>query len=328
MASFFLPSQVPGADSPRFSQFTIHSTPYKTINEQPIPLHVLLPKSPKITSGPRPILVHFHGGFLFSGDALYPDWAAKWALQYAEFHSAIHIRANYRLLPEATGLEILSDVRDLFSWIETKLAGYLKSIGSRYEPDLGKLMVYGESAGGYLSIQAGLMRPDLVNAVIAAYPMTDLDNPWYAEKGTHKAPFEMPQFPVAVLDSHLSAIMPGKIVTGEFPPARMEVAICTLQQGRLLEFLGKDEKMFPLKVIEKMNGDEKIPFLFVLQGKEDNAVLATEAEKFVGAWEGKFGKRGIVAIFEPGPHGFDTELEMDEPCLQEGLAGVTKSWIG
>jgi len=311
-----------------FLPFNIHTTPYKIINEQPIPLHVLLPKS--VSSGHLPVLLHFHGGFFFTGSALYPEWSAQWNLSYILQHNAIRISANYRLLPESTGVEILSDVRSVLSWVEHDLEPYLRSVGSPITPDLTKLAVYGESAGGYMAIQAALQRPDLIKAVIGAYPVTYLDSPWYTAASTTKSPFGAPQVPQIVLDNYLSSMKsePGKIVTEAIPMARMDIAFACLQGGRFDELFGNEEELFLAKVVEKMSGKEKLPYLFVLHGKQDSAVPCEHSERFVELWSSKFGGHRVKGAFEDGEHGFDSEATLDTEWLKNGLLGVTKAWLG
>jgi len=313
-------------DAEIYSSFNITKTPYKTINAQPIPLYVLLPKS--LPAGPAPILIHIHGGFLFAGNALYPDWSTSWSRTFNLQHNAIRISANYRLAPEANGLEILSDIRDLLTWVENDLAGYLKSIGSNVVPDVGKVMVYGESAGGYLAIQAGLMRSDLVKAIVASYPMTYLDSPWYAAVGD-KHPFGIPTVSrEEVLDKYISSMDRSKIVTESDPYARLPLAIAALQNGLFPEILGKEDEIYPARVLAKTNAATKVPFLFAMHGTEDSAVPAEETKKFTAEWASKFGEGSVIAKFENGEHGFDGHVEYEAPWLQEGLKAVTKAWIG
>lgn len=275
-------------DDPKFANFIITTTPYKIVNDQEIPLYVIIPKN--VETGKRPVLVQFHGGFLVAGHAMYPDWAAQWSLDYATLHSAIRISVNYRLLPESNGLEILSDIKDLWTWIENDLPAYLESIGSEITPDYEKVAAYGESAGGYLAIQSGLTNPDLVKAVIAAYPMTYLDRPWYTVASTDKSPFGAPQIPRFVIDQHIAGLKPGAIFTGAFPPARMDIAITALQNGLFPQIMGTDESFYPAKAVEKMKGNEKVPFLLVLHGTGDTAVPCEHSVDFVKVWEEKFGK--------------------------------------
>ena len=57
----------PAALSPeKFAPFSVYSTSYKTVNEHPIGVDVLVPKSLKSGSGKSPLIVRFHGGYLVS----------------------------------------------------------------------------------------------------------------------------------------------------------------------------------------------------------------------------------------------------------------------
>jgi hypothetical protein len=71
-------------------------------------------------------------------------WFQPWVLKYALLHSAIIVAPDYRLMPEANGLEILQDVADLWDWVYTKLQ---PSVGSGIELDMNKIMIEGDSAG-------------------------------------------------------------------------------------------------------------------------------------------------------------------------------------
>ncbi|KUJ17425.1 alpha/beta-hydrolase [Mollisia scopiformis] len=316
----------PPADNTRFEPFNITNHPYKVVNGQEIDLNVLIPKN--IHTGKRPIIIHFHGGFLISGDAMFPDWAASWALNYQLQHSAIRISANYRLLPESNGLEILSDVRDLLDWVQNDLAAYLKRIGSDITPDLDQVIVYGESAGGYISLLSGLMKPQFIKAVIAAYPMTYIDSDWYSKASTDKSPFGTPQLPRKILDDHIAAIKPGSIVTKATPPARLPLGMVALQQGLFGELIGSDESLRLEKVLVKKSAGEKMPYLYIFHGKGDSAVPCEQSEQFLKEWKAKFGEDSAIGEFQEGEHGFDGESSLEDEWMQRGLTGVTKAWIG
>jgi len=298
------------------------------ISGQPVHLHVLLPKS--ATLGHLPVLIHFHGGFFFTGSALFPDWNTQWNLSYILQHNAIRVSANYRLLPESTGLDILSDIKSVISWVEHDLEPYLRSVGLQISPDLSKVAVYGDSAGGYLAIQAGLQRPDLIKAIIGAYPITYLDGPWYMAASTTKSPFGAPQIPQSVLNDYLLNMKryPGKIVTEATPRARMDIAFACLQGGRYGELFGREEQLLPARMIEKMGVGNKMPYLFILHGRQDSAVPCEESERFIELWSSRFGAHATKGAFEDGEHGFDGEASLESEWLKDALVGVTEAWLG
>jgi hypothetical protein len=179
-----------------------------------------------------------------------------------------------------------------------------------------------------LAIQAGLMRSDLVKAVVAAYPMTYIDSPWYAAAG-EKHPFGVPTMNrEEVLDKYISSMDRGKIVTESDPYARLPLAIAALQNGLFPEILGKEDEIYPARVLAKTDAGSKHPFLFTLHGTEDSAVPVDETRKFAAEWASKFGDGSVIAKFEKGEHGFDGQVEYEAPWLQEGLKAVKKAWIG
>jgi len=110
---------------------------------------------------------------------MFPDFVPDWALNYCIQSNAIWVTPDYRLMPESTGLEILEDLDDFWSWVDKGLGGYLESVGRGGLVEGGgknRVLVYGESAGGYLAIQSVLRRKGGVKAVIAAYPVSFVYN--------------------------------------------------------------------------------------------------------------------------------------------------------
>jgi acetyl esterase/lipase len=278
-----------------------------------------------------------------TGAALFPDWTAQWALDYVLEHSAVLVMPDYRLLPESTGLDILEDIDDFWTWVQKDLQAYLASIGSGVEVDLDKILCYGESAGknlphtvgvqvhthvykgGYLSIQSALSQnPGLIKAIIAAYPMIDVDSPWYSQPFT-KPIMGSPTLPSEIVDEHLAAMKPGQMVLNSIPPNRIPLGLASVQHGRLTGFIGTDDKLFPMRRLEKVM---ELPFVFVYHGKNDSAVPVEGTISFAEEVEKKFGKDNIILKLEPGDHGFDGEATLQTPWLKEGLVEVTKRWIG
>lgn len=56
---------------------------------------------------------------------------------------------DYRLLPDAKGIDILEDLADFWKWVRTDLTTFVSTnstnVGS--EADLSKILVLGDSAG-------------------------------------------------------------------------------------------------------------------------------------------------------------------------------------
>jgi acetyl esterase/lipase len=70
-------------------------------------------------------------------------------LDFALENQAIIVSPNYRLLPEATGEEILEDLGDFWKWLhEGGLTQFISSAGHAFiNPDLDRILMLGESAG-------------------------------------------------------------------------------------------------------------------------------------------------------------------------------------
>ena len=67
--------------------------------------------------------------------------------------------ADYRLLPESNGLDIMDDASDFWAWVRGGLQGHLTEVRPGIKADLGRIIAYGESAGGTLTIQSGFVQP-------------------------------------------------------------------------------------------------------------------------------------------------------------------------
>ena len=130
--------------------------------------------------------------------------------------------------------------------------------------------------------------------------------------------------PEAVLNDHLATIHAGGIVTSADPPDRLNLMFAIIQQGRILEFLGKDPSLFPLETIDSV---KIFPPLFIYHGRDDSVVPAEGTEKFVENFRRNLPEAKLVFKLEPGEHGMDHEIDIKEPWLQQGLELVTAEWL-
>jgi len=64
------------ASSDRFANFNATDCTYKTVDDHAIKCTVLTSKT--AVSGKRPVIVRWHGGFLFTGARMFPDWWPSW----------------------------------------------------------------------------------------------------------------------------------------------------------------------------------------------------------------------------------------------------------
>lgn len=128
-------------------------------------------------NGPFPVVVSIHGGAFMGGD--------KRDVQLTPMFEVLKrgyalVGVNYRMSAEAKFPALIHDIRAALRWIRTNAERYL------FDPH--KIATWGGSAGGYLSLMAGVAaglpelddptlgnadQPDNVQAVVSWFPPTD-----------------------------------------------------------------------------------------------------------------------------------------------------------
>lgn len=69
-------------------------------------------------------------------------------MKYSILNSAIIVSPDYRMMPEATGLDIMKDLDDCWEWIYCSLPQHLKG---GVEVDFDKILIEGGSAGSWMT---------------------------------------------------------------------------------------------------------------------------------------------------------------------------------
>ncbi|KAH8104539.1 alpha/beta-hydrolase [Cristinia sonorae] len=144
---------------------------YKHVDGHPILADVFLPSTARHDKVPA--LVYFHGGGLTVGDRR--SWFPSWLKDRLISAGVLFVSADYRLMPPATGLEILQDIIDLFGFLENSLDSYLEAYcastnRSTMRIDPSRIAVAGTSAGGlcaYLAAQYASPKPTAVLGIYA-----------------------------------------------------------------------------------------------------------------------------------------------------------------
>jgi len=80
----------------RFVNFNTTDCTYKTIDDHAIKCTVLTPKT--AVTGKRPVIVRWHGGFLFTGARMFPDWWPSWYASSYHTHIPTETLANHTIL--------------------------------------------------------------------------------------------------------------------------------------------------------------------------------------------------------------------------------------
>jgi pimeloyl-ACP methyl ester carboxylesterase len=184
-------------------------------------------------------------------------------MQFAESQDAVVVSPEYRLLPEARGLDILDDLADFWDWIYKSLPSILSERWSGLTLDLNRIAAAGESAGGYLALQSASIFPAAgIKLVMAQYCAIDVDNPVYnpAPSTSQKGDY---------LDAYLKSMKPGSIrLSSPFPEKRDLVQAIT-EAGRHREVIGLDDRM---KIRRNIRQAETLCAIWIAQGTDDAIV--------------------------------------------------------
>ncbi|KAF9690514.1 hypothetical protein EKO04_011462 [Ascochyta lentis] len=309
----------------RFSSFHIHQTSYKHIGDSDISVAILIPKS--IQAGKHPIHVKFHGGGLITGDALYPDWFANYLVSFTHRTSSIIVLPNYRLLPEHSGADILEDVRDLWAWVENHLADFVLRVAPGVEIDLDRLLVGGDSSGGWCALHSVFELPEgRIKAMFLEYPMVKKwckSKEWLEQRG-------LPALSEKHIDEYLSQVAEGSVVYGAIPPARAELCYAfSANQHRWDLSFGTEKGLHP---IDRVSERKTFPPSLILHGDSDTSVNLQDCQEFLQRIEEVMGptvsEMTRLVVREGEEHGFEVEMvEEDEPWLAQQLGWLEKTWL-
>ena len=261
-----------------------------------------------------------------TGASLLPLFFSNWILELALLNDAIIVSADYRLIPEATGTDILADLSDLWIWVHSNLQSFVShTAAAAPQIDFAHTLVVGDSAGGWLAMQSALTQPaGSIKGVIGLYPLLDIRDPYYSTK-LEKQLLGMPMLPTKVIDAHVATMTPGAVVTNASLPLRADIMCSMVRNGRILEFLGETQELFP---VETVTLAEHMPALLILHGKEDSAVPAGGSERFVKALTEKLPGSAVRLDVRPGEHGLGGDATLKDEWLKEDAEFITEHWLG
>ena len=133
----------------------------------------------------RPAILWLHGGGLIFGDrSMLPAEQAE--LYLTAGYTVVSV--DYRLAPETKLPAIREDLQDAYSWLRGQAAALF-----HIDPD--RLAVVGHSAGGYLTLMAGLCVRPRPKALVSFYGYGDIAGDWYSRPDPHysKEPAVLPE---------------------------------------------------------------------------------------------------------------------------------------
>jgi len=358
----------------KLGPFSISTHTYKVVDGHAILTDVLIPKK-LLELGPnsdewkkgRPVALRIHGGWLVGGQRQFPDWIPLWLYSFAHHHNAIIVSPDYRLLPESSAVDVLDDLDDIWKWVSTELANVVREqskaasgTDSFLELDLDRVLVQGESAGGYCAIQMALshFKPSepyaiskvpRICALAVTYPMLDFRAAHWTT-AYEKHIFDCPQLPESIINEHLKAMkgsatkpVVSNVELGPGKP-RGALAFAYVQHGRFLELLGPDRDPSPGKrrvhPEDRIADGAKLPPTLFVHGTEDSGVPVAGTDKFIALIrqhnsivppEGNTDSKewdSLMYARVPGDHGFDSGIGPEDVAwVKKGLEFVDKIWL-
>lgn len=269
------------------------TSPYKRVDGHEVLADVWLPAG----TGPHPVVLYLHGGGLIMGGRSWVPADQRDAL--LEDGIAV-VSADYRLAPETTLPGIAQDLDDAVAWVRGDGA-------RRLGLDPRRLAVMGGSAGGYLSLLAGMrVRPRLA-AVVAFYGYGDILGAWY----TRASPFYLRE-PLVAEPVARAAVGSAPVSDAADDPGRRAFYLFCRQQGRWPREVGGVDPDLHREALEAFcpvrHVDAGHPPTLLLHGDEDTDVPYEQSVDMAAAFAAAGVRHELITI-HGGPHGFDSQVE-------------------
>jgi acetyl esterase/lipase len=168
----------------------------------------------------------------------------------------------YRLLPEASGGDVLDDVKDFWVWVRSTLASEITAQWSHVQLEVDRVAAFGESAGGYLSLQSAFLCPEAnIKLVMPQYCAMFPDLSEYYSK-------KLPTAPDAadIADAYIKNINPGAIRLYAPYWSFLPTTLAILGSGRKVGFMNDDVR---LTLEYSLSHAKSLPPIWVAQGEDD-----------------------------------------------------------
>lgn len=262
----------------------------------------------------RPAIIWIHGGALILG-ARNRISSVQLELYLKAGYTVVSI--DYRLAPETKLAAIIEDLEDAYAWVRAE--GPLL-----FKIDPNRIAVVGQSAGGYLTLVAGLRLKPRPRALISFYGYGNLTGPWLAQPDSfyNQLPAISKDLAFAAVGDSLISSTPTQFSRDR----RLQFYFYCRQQGIWpREVSGHDpdrERAWFSEYEPLRNVTSAYPPTLLLHGGKDTdvpfeqSILMSEALKH----------HGVAYKFITNPdwgHGFDN-TGMEDRSVQEAFDQVLK----
>lgn len=264
---------------------------YKTVDGCEIKADVFLPNDDEST---KPVLVYIHGGALIYGSRNQIRKEHLW--RYID-EGYVVVSIDYRLAPETKLPEIINDLKDAFQWIRTDGE-------TLFHADANRIGVVGHSAGGYLTLMAGVCVEPKPNVLISYYGYGDIVGSWYTEPDK----FYNTQPKVSNTDSGIEQIGNPISERGFSDSNLNKFYLYCRQNGLWTKYVGgvdpKENPSFFVPYCPVQNVSTGYPPTLLLHGDNDTDVPYNQSVMMAESLS-KAGVEHQFITIKNGEHGFD-----------------------
>ncbi|MHB9025791.1 MAG: alpha/beta hydrolase [Armatimonadota bacterium] len=280
-----------GKDTPVIA---IKGYTFKTVDGQKLIADVHTPDVART----RPIIFWIHGGALIMGGRYITPWLRDWFVE----NGFVVVSFEYRLAPFVKMPEIYQDVIDAYQWTR-------ENAKTLFNGDPERIVVGGESAGGYLTFAVAPLLKPRPPVLLALSGYGNIIAPWYSEPSDYYRRIQPIQDRDTVYDALRKNPLDGK--------ARANFYFYTRQTGLWPNILvGHDPKTTPGEFarycpVQQVTKD--FPPVVFTHATADYDVPYSESE----AMAAQFNKHGVDHQFitiKGGRHAsgtIDPRIDMD-----------------
>jgi acetyl esterase/lipase len=266
---------------------------YKVVNGHEIKADVYRPDD-DLT---HPVVMYIHGGALISGSRSGVN--REQVSRYLKAGFAL-VSIDYRLAPETKLQDLLEDVKDAHKWILAKGPQLFRA-------DPSRVVVSGGSAGGYLTLMAGICLNPKPKALAAFYGYGDIDGPWYSQPDAFysKQPAVKKEDAYAAVGSSPVSSPPTNSNRGRF------YLYCRQNGLWPKEVTGHDpakEPGFFTPFCPVRNVTKAYPPTILLHGNKDTDVPYHESVDMAAALQRGGVEHEFITV-DGGGHGFDRAMQ-------------------
>ena len=173
----------------------------------------------------------------------------------------------YRLIPEATGSQILEDVGSFWCWVRNSLSGAVSKRWHLLSVDFDRVAAAGPGSGGVLALQSALLWPETrINIIMGQYCGIYPDNTAF----NPKPPQPLDEYEEFV-NGCLARVKPGTFRVSSPWPEYFDLAKAAIETGRWRDLLREDKA---LELRDRLRESKELPPVWIVQGAQDRLVCS------------------------------------------------------